>query len=66
MQGEIIVLKHTVLECLMGLVPGNIYLYLAVMFVTCNIFQFSYPHTHTPLSFAFTTTIAYRVGNHEG
>jgi len=47
MRGEIIVLKHTVLECLMSLVPANIYLYLAVMFVTCNIFQFSYPHTHT-------------------
>ena len=66
MQGEIIVLKHTVLECLMSLVPGNIYLYLEVMFVTCNIFQFSYPYTHTPLSFAFTNTTAYRVGSHEG
>jgi hypothetical protein len=63
MVGEIIVLKHAVLECLMSLVPGNIYFYLAVMFVTCNTFQFGYPHTH---SFAVIKTTAYRVGSHEG
>jgi len=67
MQDEIIVLKHTVLECLVSLVPGNTYLYLAVMFVTCNIFQFSiHTHTHTPFSFAFINTTAYKVGSHEG